>query len=105
MPKAAATSKRKAAPSTRPVPNLFLPAAAIRMELLEGKRGGCGVVVDGGGGGARGAARGDLVTDVAIFFEGLVEDALEFGRDARIQSDGSHGSVVQDVVEDDGAGS
>src|SRR5207247_9430272 len=39
-PNAAATSSRRMAPSTRPVPNLFLLAAAMRMELLEGARGG-----------------------------------------------------------------
>ena len=49
--------------------------------------------------------RGDLVANVAILFKGLVEDALELGRDVGIEGDGSHGSVVQDVVEDDGAGS
>jgi hypothetical protein len=102
------------------------------MELLEGERGGCGVAVDGTGAGSGvttpwrrrrngsnlagidltlqalevGAQfRGDLVADVAILFEGFVEDALEVGRDVRIEGDGSHGSVVQNVVEDDGAGS
>ena len=47
---------------------------------------------------------GDLVAHVPIFFEGLVENALEFGGGIAIQRDGSHRSVVQDVVEDDGAG-
>src|ERR1700687_1658013 len=61
MPKAAATSRRKTAPRTRPVPNLFLLAAGTRMELLEGERGGCGVVVDGGGGGPGVATRGEEV--------------------------------------------
>src|SRR5260370_15998903 len=58
MPKAAATSSRRAAPSARPAPNLFLPAAAIRMELLEGAGGG-GVAVDGGGACSGVAARGE----------------------------------------------
>ncbi len=49
--------------------------------------------------------RRDLVADVAIFFESLVEDALKLGGDVGIQCDRSDGSVVQDVVEDDGAGS
>src|SRR5207302_8689068 len=48
--------------------------------------------------------RGDLVADVAIFFEGFVEDTLEFGRRAGIQGDGSYRRAVQDVVKDDGAG-
>src|SRR5260370_36078560 len=40
MPKTAAARRRRAAASTRPVPNLFLLAAAIRTEVLEGVRGG-----------------------------------------------------------------
>src|SRR5260370_9442653 len=49
--------------------------------------------------------RRDLVADGAIFFESLVEDALKLGGDVGIQGDRSDGSVVQNVIEDDGAGS
>src|SRR5260370_42660462 len=40
MAKTAAARRRRAAARTRPVPNLFLLAAAIRTEVLEGVRGG-----------------------------------------------------------------
>src|SRR5260370_39155406 len=49
--------------------------------------------------------RGDLVADVAIFFESLVEDALELGGGVGVQGGRGDGGVVRNVIEDDGAGS
>src|SRR5258708_6682077 len=46
----------------------------------------------------------DLIAHVAIFLERLVENALELGWSGWIQGDRRSRSVVQDVVENDGAG-
>src|SRR5262249_18927693 len=43
-----------------------------------------------------------LIAQVAVFFEGLMENALEFGRRLRIQRDRRDGRIVQNIVEDDG---
>jgi hypothetical protein len=43
--------------------------------------------------------RGVLITEVAILFRGIVDDTLQFRRQAGIQAQGRHGIAVEYTIE------
>ena len=77
--------------------------------IRSGWGGGSAGDVDAGGGALQTAKvgaeiGGGLVAELAIFLEGFVEDVLQVGREVAVDGSGRWGMVVEELVEDDGAG-